>query len=104
MQIIIVMARIIRYTRKYRERTDGESCGGEGSGAPLITRPRRFGKTLTMSRLEQFFSVAYAGEAVYLKGSPSGRMRRTGRSRALVRCSAYPLPGWKEANRCGLDI
>ncbi len=27
----------------------------------LITRPRRFGKTLTMSMLEQFFSVKYAG-------------------------------------------
>ncbi len=28
----------------------------------LITRPRRFGKTLTMSMLEQFFSVNYAQE------------------------------------------
>lgn len=27
----------------------------------LITRPRRFGKTLTMSMLEKFFSVNYAG-------------------------------------------
>ena len=27
----------------------------------LITRPRRFGKTLTMSMVEQFFSVEYAG-------------------------------------------
>ena len=27
----------------------------------LITRPRRFGKTLTMSMLEYFFSVRYAG-------------------------------------------
>ena len=26
----------------------------------LITRPRRFGKTLTMSMLEKFFSVRYA--------------------------------------------
>ncbi len=29
----------------------------------LITRPRRFGKTLTMSMVEQFFSVDYAGRA-----------------------------------------
>lgn len=29
----------------------------------LITRPRRFGKTLTMSMLEQFFSVKYAGRS-----------------------------------------
>ena len=27
----------------------------------LLTRPRRFGKTLTMSMVEQFFSVRYAG-------------------------------------------
>ncbi len=27
----------------------------------LITRPRRFGKTLTMSMLERFFSITYAG-------------------------------------------
>lgn len=29
----------------------------------LITRPRRFGKTLTMSMVEKFFSVKYAGRA-----------------------------------------
>ena len=29
----------------------------------LITRPRRFGKTLTMSMVEQFFSVNYAGRS-----------------------------------------
>lgn len=28
----------------------------------LITRPRRFGKTLTMSMVEQFFSVSYVGD------------------------------------------
>lgn len=28
----------------------------------LITRPRRFGKTLTMSMLEYFFSISYAGQ------------------------------------------
>ena len=27
----------------------------------LIVRPRRFGKTLNMSMVEQFFSIAYAG-------------------------------------------
>ena len=30
----------------------------------LITRPRRFGKTLTMSMIEQFFSVKYAEDKV----------------------------------------
>ncbi len=29
----------------------------------LITRPRRFGKTLTMSMLEHFFSIRYAGRS-----------------------------------------
>ena len=33
----------------------------------LITRPRRFGKTLTMSMVEQFFSAAYA-ENKYFEG------------------------------------
>lgn len=31
----------------------------------LITRPRRFGKTLTMSMLECFFSVKYAGSTLF---------------------------------------
>ena len=32
-----------------------------GDSVTLITRPRRFGKTLTMSMVEQFFSVEYSG-------------------------------------------
>ena len=32
-----------------------------GDAVTLITRPRRFGKTLTMSMVEQFFSLEYAG-------------------------------------------
>ena len=34
-----------------------------GDSATLITRPRRFGKTLTMSMVEQFFAIDYAGLA-----------------------------------------
>lgn len=34
----------------------------------LITRPRRFGKTLTMSMLEQFFSVEYANRGDLFEG------------------------------------
>ncbi len=34
----------------------------------LITRPRRFGKTLTMSMTEQFFSVKYAGRSDLFEG------------------------------------
>ena len=31
-----------------------------GDSVTLITRPRRFGKTLNMSMVQQFFSVDYA--------------------------------------------
>ncbi|MDE7297800.1 MAG: ATP-binding protein [Lachnospiraceae bacterium] len=34
----------------------------------LITRPRRFGKTLTMSMTERFFSVKYAGQGELFSG------------------------------------
>ena len=34
----------------------------------LITRPRRFGKTLTMSMVERFFSVKYAGQGEVFEG------------------------------------
>ncbi len=34
----------------------------------LITRPRRFGKTLAMSMTEQFFSVKYAGRGCLFEG------------------------------------
>ena len=34
----------------------------------LITRPRRFGKTLNMSMLEKFFSVNYSGRGSLFQG------------------------------------
>ena len=34
-----------------------------GDDVTLITRPRRFGKTLNMSMIEAFFSIEYAGRA-----------------------------------------
>ena len=34
----------------------------------LITRPRRFGKTLCMSMVEEFFSIRYAGRADLFEG------------------------------------
>ena len=39
-----------------------------GDDATLITRPRRFGKTLNMSMLEQFFSVEYADRGDLFEG------------------------------------
>ncbi|MDE6517420.1 MAG: AAA family ATPase, partial [Acetatifactor sp.] len=40
----------------------------EGDDVTLITRPRRFGKTLNMSMVEQFFSVSYAGRSSLFEG------------------------------------
>ena len=39
-----------------------------GDDVTLITRPRRFGKTLNMSMVEQFFSVDYAGRSDLFEG------------------------------------
>ena len=39
-----------------------------GDSVTLITRPRRFGKTLTMSMVEQFFSVDYADRGDLFEG------------------------------------
>ena len=39
-----------------------------GDSVTLITRPRRFGKTLNMSMLEQFFSVEYAERGDLFEG------------------------------------
>ena len=39
-----------------------------GDSVTLITRPRRFGKTLNMSMVEQFFSVEYAERADLFEG------------------------------------
>ena len=39
-----------------------------GDDATLITRPRRFGKTINMSMIEQFFSVDYANRGDLFEG------------------------------------
>ena len=39
-----------------------------GDSVTLLTRPRRFGKTLNMSMTEQFFSVKYAGRGELFEG------------------------------------
>ena len=40
----------------------------EKDAVTLITRPRRFGKTLNMSMVEKFFSVQYAGREDLFQG------------------------------------
>ena len=39
-----------------------------GDSVTLITRPRRFGKTLALSMVEHFFSVKYADERELFAG------------------------------------
>ena len=39
-----------------------------GDAVTLITRPRRFGKTLNMSMVEQFFSVDYSDRGELFRG------------------------------------
>ncbi len=53
----------------YVDKTDFISEWWDGHDAvTLITRPRRFGKTLTMNMLERFFSVKYAGKSEIFRG------------------------------------
>lgn len=39
-----------------------------GDNVTLITRPKRFGKTLTMNMIEKFFSVRYVGREDLFEG------------------------------------
>ena len=39
-----------------------------GDSVTLVTRPRRFGKTITMSMVERFFSIKYAGNGGIFEG------------------------------------
>ena len=39
-----------------------------GDSVTLIARPRRFGKTVNMSMVEQFFSIDYAGRKDLFEG------------------------------------
>ena len=55
-----------------------------GDSVTLITRPRRFGKTLNMSMVEHFFPLIMLIEETYSMGFPSGRMRNTERFRELI--------------------
>ncbi len=53
------------YVDKTRFIKEWWECGDD---VTLITRPRRFGKTLTMRMTEQFFSVRYAGRSDLFQG------------------------------------
>ena len=56
-----------------------------GDSVTLITRPRRFGKTLNMSMLEYFFHLLTGRKPGFLKDCLCGNMRSTGRFREHTR-------------------
>lgn len=61
--------KIIENNYMYIDKTDFiREWWESGDDVTLITRPRRFGKTLTMSMLEKFFSVEYAGRSDLFEG------------------------------------
>lgn len=61
--------RIIENDYFYVDKTDFIREWWEGGDdVTLITRPRRFGKTLTMSMVERFFSVKFAGREDLFEG------------------------------------
>ena len=51
-----------------------------GDSVTLIARPRRFGKTLAMSMMEQFFSVKFAGRRDLFEGLSIWKCKRKGLS------------------------
>lgn len=53
----------------------------------LITRPRRFGKTLNMSMVEQFFSTDYANRGDLFEGLSIWNEENTVRYREPIRSS-----------------
>ena len=46
----------------------GQEWWDSGDSVTLINRPRRFGKTLNISMVEQFFSVDYADRGDLFEG------------------------------------
>ena len=51
----------------------------------LVTRPRRFGKTLNLSMLEKFFSLCMQDARIYSRDLQSGKMKRTETFREPIR-------------------
>lgn len=56
-----------------------------GDEVTMITRPRRFGKTLTMSMTEQFFSVGYADRGDLFEGLDIWKAENTAGCREHIR-------------------
>ena len=62
-----------------------EGLVGNGDEITLITRPRRFGKTLNMSMLDCFFSNNMPSGAICLKDLAFGKKENIGNFREHIR-------------------
>ena len=79
-------ASLIENNFYYVDKTDFiKEWWDSGDDVTLITRPRRFGKTLNMSMLNCFFSINMLEEGICSKGCQSGRTRSTGKYREHIR-------------------
>ena len=56
-----------------------------GDDVTLITRPRRFGKTLNMSMTEEFFQLIMRGGEICLRDFLSGRKKSIASCRGHIR-------------------
>lgn len=84
--------KIIQNNRFYVDKTDFiREWWESGDDVTLITRPRRFGKTLNMSMVEQFFRSSMQTVKGSLKIFPSGSMKNTAIFRELIRSSVCLL-------------
>lgn len=66
-----------------------------GDSVTLITRPRRFGKTLTMSMTEQFFSLEYAGRSDLFESFEIWKNKEYRKLQGTYPSSVFHLPGSK---------
>ncbi len=64
--------------------------------ATLITRPRRFGKTLTMSMVEYFFSIEYAGRSDLFEGLTIWQEEKYRKLQGTYPVLSLPFAGIKE--------
>lgn len=57
-----------------------------GDIVTLVTRPRRFGKTLNLSMMESFFQTSIRAGQIYLRGFLYGMMKNTISYKGVFQC------------------
>lgn len=73
-----------------------------GDSVTLITRPRRFGKTLTMSMTEHFFSVSSAGKTQLFEGLSIWEQEKFRRLQGTYPVISLSFANVKESNYDGV--